>query len=212
MQCQSAGLSELNLEIDSSRTSLFGRCSLLLRKMDKSPLKGSFKVGDEVNIYNPKYISKSGTSSTSFSSAAKSNSEMNEKTFLFGLISKVSTTNIEVVLDEFEESNAFEPPLRLDLTSSQKTFTKMKEALQLLEGSSHPLVNLLFAEKDSTIPYAFLPSSLPVLNLVWNQSLNPSQLNAISTALAAPKIALIHGPVRNIYVLLSPCIYVVILS
>ena len=162
--------------------------------MDKSPLKGSFKVGDEVNIYNPKHLSKSATSTTS---AAKA--EINERTLLFGLISKISTINIEVVLDEFEDSNAFEPPLRLDLTSSQKTYTKMKEALQLLEGSSHPLVGLLFAEKDSTIPYTFLPSSLPVLDLVWNQALNSSQLNAISTALASPKIALIHGPVRIIH-------------
>lgn len=185
------------MEIDSTRTSLFGRCSLILRKMDKSPLKGSFKVGDEVNIYNPKYLSKSASSSTT--STKPFSAEVNERTLLFGLISKISASNVEVVLDEFEDSSAFEPPLRLDLTSSQKTYTKMKEALQSLEGSGHPLVGLLFAEKDSTIPYTFLPSSLPVLDLVWNQALNSSQLNAISTALASPKIALIHGPVRIVH-------------
>jgi hypothetical protein len=165
--------------------------------MDKSPLKGSFKVGDEVNIYNSKYLSKSATTSTT--SAKPFSAEINERTLLFGLISKISASNVEVVLDEFEDSSAFEPPLRLDLTSSQKTYTKMKEALQSLEGSGNPLVGLLFAEKDSTIPYTFLPSSLPVIDLVWNQALNSSQLNAISTALASPKIALIHGPVRIIH-------------
>lgn len=160
--------------------------------MDKSPLKSSFKVGDEVKIYNPKFVLQKPSSS-----GTKNNSE-NEKTVLLGLISKVSAITIEVVLDEFEESNAFEPPLRLDLTSSQKTFTKMKEALQMLERTSHPLVDLLFNEPDSSLPITFLPSStLPTLDQTWNQNLNPSQLNAICTALSAPKIAIIHGPVSD---------------
>lgn len=190
------------MEIESCRTALFGRCCLTLKKIDKSPLKGNFKVGDEANLYSQKLSTKSAKQEKI------SNEFESDKSVAFCLISKVTANAIEVVMDEFDESSGvFESPLRLDVTSSRKTFTKMNEALQQLETASHPLVDVLFSPPSSSIPINFLPSSAFKLEKVCNPHLNPSQLDAITTAISAPKLALIHGPVSKSLYLLYTFIY-----
>ncbi len=179
-ECQNEGLSILNLEIDGTRSAMFGRCCIILQKMDKKQIQSSFKVGDEVNLYNPKL--KTTTSN-----------DDNDNGTIFGLISKVTNYKIEMVVEDFDE-NCFDAPLRLDLRSNQKTHNKMIEALSSLEGSDHPLVSLLFAPVEQSLDYRVVVQSL-ALGAAFNPGFNESQTNAIKCALGSPFVSLIHGPV-----------------
>lgn len=181
--CQSEGLSLLNLEVDSYRTALFGRCCITLQRTDKQPIVQSFKAGDEVCLYNPKLCGSAG--------------KTNDEAMLLGLIGRVSQCSMEMIVDDFDD-HLFDPPLRMDLRSSQKTHTTMKAALTALqhEGMNNPLVNLLFNPETQT--QRLLTSTRSGLPLekanMWNQDLNESQQKAIQCALDASSVALIHGP------------------
>lgn len=222
--CQHDGLSILHLEIESMRTAMFGRCCVSLHKIDSSPISQSFKVGDEVCLYNPKL--KSSTNSKEKSS----NKDNDNKNILNGLISKITVHKIDIIIDEQFQVNEhlYEPPLRMDLRSSQKTHITMKSAMQQLQKKDteyHPLVQLLFYPNETTQNSLLKPSikEFTSLNIdmnsssynnetviqdidvkcnkhqypmIWNDSLNNSQRNAISCALSTPSVAIIHGPVR----------------
>ena len=84
-----------------------------LHKLDKSTMQQCFKVGDEVSLYNPKLASSCSTSD-------------GDQYVLFGLVSKMSHNTIEIIVDEFD------PPLRMDLRSSQKTPSTMRQARNAL--------------------------------------------------------------------------------
>jgi len=182
--CQSEGLSLLNLEVESTRTVLFGRTSLGLQRSDKGQIQQCFKVGDEVSLYNPKM-------------KASASSSDEDKYVLFGLISKVTSHKVEMVVDEFDD-HLFDAPLRLDLRSNQKTHTTMKDALSEIArvGMNHRLVNLLFYPNDGNSSL-LVPSQdnrpLEAADM-WNPSLNTSQIAAITCALNAPAVSIIHGP------------------
>ena len=182
--CQSEGLSLLNLEVESTRTVLFGRTSLGLQRIDKGPIQQCFKVGDEVSLYNPKLKS-------------SADSAQEDKYVLLGLISKVTHNRVEMVVDEFDD-HLFEPPLRLDLRSSQKTHTTMKDALNEMArvGMNHKLVNLLFYPNDGNSSLLLPRQDTRPLETpdLWNPSLNNSQVSAIQCALNAPAVSIIHGP------------------
>jgi superfamily I DNA and/or RNA helicase len=188
--CQSEGLSLLNLEIDSTKTALFGRCCISLQRQDKGQILQSFKVGDEVSLYNPKHKQDAESSRVSLE---KNNA------IVMGLIGKITKFKVEIVVDEFDD-NLFEAPLRLDLRSSQKTHTSMKHALNSLVefGYDHPLVNLLFNPDLSDSSSLLQPSLRNIKELsssdLWNPFLNASQCGAINCALSAPPITIVHGP------------------
>lgn len=82
-ECQELGISLLSLDIESSGTSLFGRIKYKIIRKDLQPLPiHSFKVGDEVELYE--YKRNSNT----------------EKITINGIISKVTSTSIEMVCEE----------------------------------------------------------------------------------------------------------------
>jgi hypothetical protein len=179
-ECQNVGLSILNLQIDESKSAMFGRCSISLRKTDKSPIQSSFKVGDEVCLYNSKLKSQKKTEDVM-------------DYVIDGLVSRVSMNSIQIIVEEFDDNN-FESPLRLDIRTSQKTHLKMKEALSQLEKSSHPLVEMLFTPRDEPLLQEIVVQKVELLN-VKNQQLNESQLDAICCTLGSPLVSIIHGPV-----------------
>lgn len=218
-QCQSSGLSLLHLEVDAVRSALFGRCCVSLHKLDKGTMQQCFKVGDEVSLYNPKLASSSTSDGDQY--------------VLFGLVSKMSHNTIEIVVDEFDE-HRFDPPLRMDLRSSQKTHSTMQQALNALlrEGRDHSLVRLLFfPEEVQHLDDLLAPSKavtrtstaegIPALSSsrsvlesigdsasgpVWNSALNSSQQAAIDCALTSLSVSIIHGPVRMLHLYLHAAV------
>jgi hypothetical protein len=177
--CELEGLSLLNLEAVGTHSELFGRCAVVLQKIGKHSLPNGFKVGDEVVLYNPKL---------------KLNNRSDGAAELFGIVKRVSQLNIDIVIEEYDEQ-LLDSPLRLDRRSSMKTHSKMKEALEQLLESPHPLGQLVFSEATENVDALFAPQG-STLTLEWqNQGLNESQQKAVSVALQAPRIAVIHGPV-----------------
>ena len=93
-ECQAAGLSLLGLDIDSTKTTLFGRCTVCVRSAgenSKALNRNSFKVGDEVKLYNPKYAHTKDV----------------EDAQIIGVISKVSNYFLEVVTDDSPSEEYF---------------------------------------------------------------------------------------------------------
>jgi hypothetical protein len=70
---------------------MFGRCCLVLKKFKTTTTTSSFKVGDEVALYNPKF--KTTTATTTIE---KDGSKVNS--VLFGLVSKVSSFKVVIVV------------------------------------------------------------------------------------------------------------------
>jgi ATP-dependent RNA/DNA helicase IGHMBP2 len=181
--CQSEGLSLLNLEVDSYPTVLFGRCCITLQRVDKQQIVQSFKVGDEVSLYNPKLVG--------------NGSKANEDALLSGLVGRIAQYKVEMIVDEYDE-HLFDPPLRMDLRSSQKTHATMKSAIASMqhEGMHNSLVNLMF-NPDLQHQQIAVPSRTSARlenDHMWNPGLNESQRRAIQCALDTPSVAIIHGP------------------
>ncbi|RYH30489.1 hypothetical protein EON65_04965 [archaeon] len=180
--CELEGLSLLNLEVLNTQSELFGRCSVVLQKIGKHPLSSGFKVGDEVNLFSPKL---------------KSNNNNDESSDLYGIVKHVTQQTIQVVIDEY--SNFLnETPLRLDKRSSLTTHSKMTETLKRLKESRHPLADLLFTNSSVDIFERIRPRESRSKLTWFSSSLNVSQKMAVKTALEAPRVAIIHGPVRNL--------------
>lgn len=192
-ECQNEGLSILNLEVEGTKTAMFGRCCVILQKIGGKQIESSFKVGDEVVLFNPKLRT---------SSATDANGSSLDNGSVFGLVAKVSNFIIEIVVEEFDD-NQFDAPLRMDLRSNQKTHIKMMEALSTLENSDHPLVQMLFSPKDESLGYRVVVQDNIKLEKIYNPNLNESQHNAIKCSLGAPFISLIHGPVSSCLFLYS---------
>lgn len=182
-ECQDAGLSLLSLEIDSVKTTLFGRCTLCFKHsgLSRALHKNNFKVGDEIAVYNPKYLHTP--------SADESRVE--------GVISRVSSVIIEMVCDEAPNDDLMSPPLRMDLRANEATHKKMTSALNELEASSNHLVNILISNNDR-IQFEVSNFTTNAMFKPMNPELNPSQLAAVNCALNAPYVSIIHGPVRHI--------------
>lgn len=183
--CENEGLSILNLEMIGIETILFGRSSVELQKIGKLVLPSGIKVGDEVDLSSP---------------------NRPEIEPLFGLVKKITPTSISIVLDEYDILCA-EVPLRINLHPSSKTHVKMMEALDALGAHPLPLSDLLYSSYSSISNSSSSSGSISNSNLLdvkasdnrihrWcSSTLNPSQQQAIETAMRAKQIALIHGPV-----------------
>lgn len=176
--CEQEGLSLLNLEVISTSSALFGRCNVELQKIGRHQLPNNFKVGDEVVI-------------TGFSEPQEKDKD-NETLDIFGLIKRVTSFTVEVIVEEYE-SRLSESPLRLNLCPSQKTHKKMMDALTILETHTHPLMNLVY-DPNYKLPYPLLTKS-PLVSQWYSDSLNESQQNAVQSALDSNLVSLIHGPV-----------------
>lgn len=175
-ECQKEGFSLLNLNIEGTSSAMFGRCAIALSKLGGAKLDSSFKVGDEVVLYNPKLR---GTSE-------------NDDATVWGLVSKVTFKTITIVVDDFDQSY-FDPPLRMDLRPNNKTYEKMKSALLDVEAAfdTSTLVRLLFSDAEPS--KVFQRTSFSSESLI-NRRLNSSQVDAIRCGLSTPAISLIHGP------------------
>lgn len=182
VKAQELGISILHLKVDSSRSTLMGRTSLILRRLDDKPFPShSFRVGDEALLHS--------------SSGNLKRKNKDEADFVHGVVSKLTLTEITLVTDEVEVDLS-PPPLRLDQHASDATYKKMKLALMnlpsLASTTSHPLIKLLFYEKED-VPINPIDSSAPIFPL-YNKSLNASQIEAIQLALTLPPLALVQGP------------------
>eukprot|EP01041_Mallomonas_annulata_P001055 gene1055-2065_t len=174
-ECQELGISLLNLEVDSVRTSLYGRSCISLQRRDRKAFTiNNFKVGDEAIILPYKQQTMKSSSIVSIT----------------GIISKVASDLVELIYDGGDDEN-LEYPLRLNISASESTFKKVTKSLNelgsLSAGAVYPLTQILFEDR----PVGFVQN---VKIFPFNSTLNSSQISAVEHALGSPHLALIHGP------------------
>ena len=184
-QCESEGLSILNLDVSEVKNALFGRCCLVLEKIAKLPLHVGFKVGDEVSLV-----------SMNSEKSSTSKKDENEVVEIFGLVKSCNQQFIEIVVDDYDDT-MLEAPYRLNLRPSMKTHEKMMDALSNLAHHPHPLFSLLNrkAEIQQNLESYLISDQIKVDSWV-NSNLNDSQRQAVECCLNANLVGVIHGPVR----------------
>ncbi|KAI7837886.1 hypothetical protein COHA_008373 [Chlorella ohadii] len=109
-----------------------------------------------------------------------------------GVVYRVRDSAITVAVDEVPDEG-LDVPLRLEKMANQVTYQRLRAALASLGGEGQrglagPLVDVLFGRRSP----AFTPS--PPAWQPLNGGLDESQQRAVSLALAARDVALIHGP------------------
>jgi superfamily I DNA and/or RNA helicase len=113
-----------------------------------------------------------------------------------GVVSRVTETALCVALDEAPEES-LDGTLRLDRLANEVTYARLKAALKSLaaaasSGGRAPgglLVDVMFGLREPRPPPLSPPPFTPL-----NAGLDASQVSAVRAALAAPEVALIHGP------------------
>ncbi|GAX76189.1 hypothetical protein CEUSTIGMA_g3633.t1 [Chlamydomonas eustigma] len=112
-----------------------------------------------------------------------------------GVVYRVKETALVVAVDDAPDEG-LEQPLRLDKLANEVTYKRLKETLSALASSTTgsslqpggSLVEVMFGRKEPRFvdtPPAWQP---------FNHSLDDSQRRAISLALSAKDVALVHGP------------------
>lgn len=160
--CAECGISLLSIEISESFTSLFGRTTFVIKRLDDSPFPAhSFRVGDEAVLFSPKLR----------------HTELEDSSTCRGVISKVTYTTIDLVCDSSDEAD-FVQPLRLDMSTSESNNRKLMDVLnQLSSREETPAFNMI------RLVFEDFPLSSPTIVHIdpLNIHLNASQVSAIQT-------------------------------
>ncbi|KAK9808936.1 hypothetical protein WJX72_006613 [[Myrmecia] bisecta] len=110
-----------------------------------------------------------------------------------GVVYRVKEEVIIIAVEEAPD-DGLDQPLRLEKLANEVTYKRLKETLQTLargvhqEGPAGALVDVMFGRS----PPRFLNNAPPWTP--FNTGLDESQRRAVSRALAAKDVALIHGP------------------
>lgn len=107
-----------------------------------------------------------------------------------GVVYRVTETYVKVAMDEPPEGG-LDGTLRLEKLANEVTYQRLRLALDKLEtaeGSNNALVQVLFGAAEPRFA-ARAPAWKP-----FNTGLDESQREAVSHALSATDVALIHGP------------------
>ena len=159
-----------------------------------------FGVGDIVLLEIPNTGTKSKQEDDDSASKLKINSTKTEKNE--GIVSKISDNEVVVAFNEWpddvlQSSNVFV----LHLLANNITYNKLIEGLNNLvknyKSTSNHLVDVIFGNADPTFQSQNVDQNDNNQNFplkTFNSNLNQPQIAAISFALAANDISMIHGP------------------
>ena len=112
-----------------------------------------------------------------------------------GVVCRLTESSVAVALDDAPDEG-LDGLLRLDQLANEVTYERLKAALKALTAAAAAssgrggLVDILFGVREPREPPSVFPSGPALLN----SGLDTSQAAAVKFALAAPEIALIHGP------------------
>lgn len=162
--CAECGISLLSIEVSESFTSLFGRTTFVIKRLDDAPFPAhSFRVGDEATLFSPKLR----------------HTEFEDSSTCHGVISKVSYSTIDLVCDSSEGAD-FVQPLRLDMSTSESNNRKLTDVLDQLssraETPAFNIVQLVFEDAPLVSPAMVHIAPL-------NTGLNASQVSTMSILL-----------------------------
>ncbi|EEB08346.1 DNA polymerase alpha-associated DNA helicase A [Schizosaccharomyces japonicus yFS275] len=180
---QNNGLALLNMRIASGRTGLGGKMILELERdagfcsIPALPAH-SFGTGDVVRIQE--------------SGASKSLNSADSSISWDAVVVRVRENTISLALENDDKIPDGRKRLWIFKLANRVTFEKMRSCIQQLSKisleSSTPLVSVLLGMRKSTL------ASEELALTYYNTDLNESQKKAVSFAVSAPELALIHGP------------------
>ncbi|MEW5310653.1 MAG: hypothetical protein WDW38_002430 [Sanguina aurantia] len=177
---QAKGRALLNLRLCDSEGGLLGRTLLTL-----VPNKG-FGAGPPVELPPHKFSPHDVV-------ALRPNKAGPEGPALVtGVVYRVKDCCVIVAVDDVPDEG-LEQPLRLEKLANEVTFQRLKDTLGFMsrgahKAAGHPLMEVMFGGRGPRFQ-ASLPAWKP-----FNAGLDASQLAAVSLALAAQDVALVHGP------------------
>ncbi|CAM9387930.1 unnamed protein product, partial [Discosporangium mesarthrocarpum] len=201
LECVERGVSLVPVVVTGVTTGLYGRACVSVGDPKGRPLPAHrLGAGDEVRLYS-----------------TKGKGVVGEQTEITGVIGKTTEHAVEIISDDADEPAALRPPLRLDVVASEATHKKMIKGLDCLEsyapgGPAERVRDVLFGlappqapkKPPAPPPAGQQPGSLAPRALPGDPSarsddvitpgLNESQRAAVSFALGAQEVALIHGP------------------
>lgn len=180
-QLQQQGICLLKLEISESCTGLYGRTVLTLKTS-----------GPVVNGELPAHKFSPGD----IAGISLTNSSLQDDLLATGIVSRVSSTSIQVALEKSDESVSLDSNTnelyRLIKLANEITYKRLKRALSDLNhyssGPVQRLINVLFGLSELTPP--LLPTPIRWIS----SNLDTSQQEAVHFALSQPEVAVIHGP------------------
>ncbi len=109
-----------------------------------------------------------------------------------GTLYRVEDARVTVALNKQAPKNLANGPFQIDLLGSDATYYRMARALEEVKASKLGSIALLrdicMGKKKTRI------SRKPATINFMNEGLNEFQRHAVTTAMAAPQLALIHGP------------------
>lgn len=194
LECQALGVSILHLQILQVQNSLFGKASVRLvnRWNQDSPLAAhKMKVGDEVRLSRMKSGSEGGSHAMKGVIIGVTDAAVN--------VMASSEEDQELLQDSEGAMEVLAPPLRLDVVASEVTHRKRVEALDAAEryepgGIATPVREILLGEVPPECLDRVASRAGVALDGDLAGRLNPRQREAVTKALCAPRLALIHGP------------------
>lgn len=176
-ELQSRGVCLLKLQVSSQRTGLYGQRLVTFEPRKFGPAvvlpSNSFTSGDIVGLYDTNESSQLAT----------------------GVLTRITQKSVTVAFDEshdFQLNLDRENTYRLLKLANDVTYKRLKKALTTLKkyhsGPASSLIDILLG--GSTPSPA---TEIPPLTF-YNTTLDPSQQEAVSFALAQKELAIIHGP------------------
>ena len=177
IEAEATGNSIINLVIREEGYGLGGRFLLGLGKRNETmPLPWT-----RLGVGSPVIVTEERRSSSS-----------NEENGWRGIVSAIRRDAIQVAINQFIETEAEKPTFRIDRASDEIARFRQRQAMEAARtarGNSR-----LEVLRDVLIGNAgALFEKLEPIQ-VFNQNLNPSQVEAVQFALSAEDVAILHGP------------------
>lgn len=168
-ELEARGLVALDLESTDEDVGLGGRFLVTFERRDRRPLSIRFSPGDLVDIRPRKAEVEQGAQ---------------------GIVSRASFVRLQVAFDRSPPEYLREGRLRIDRIPNDVTFNRARDGLRRLKG--------LDRGRERRRREVLLGREAPVFgtpqSLSPGRPLNPEQVDAVSRALSAEDVFLVHGP------------------
>jgi superfamily I DNA and/or RNA helicase len=174
-EAEATGNSIINLVIREEGYGLGGHFLLGLGKRNETlPLPWT-----RLGVGSPVILSEEGTTSSNGESGWR------------GIVSAMHRDAIQVALNQFVETESERPMFRLDRSPDEISRYRQKQAMEAARSAVSSRLEVLRDVLIGNVGPVF--DKVEPIH-VFNQNLNPSQIEAVQFALSAEDVAIIHGP------------------
>lgn len=168
-ELEARGIVVLDVESVEERIGLGGRTLVTFAREDKRWLRSKLHTGDVVTV-SPRKAPVDAPPS--------------------GIVTRATRQQLEIAFDRHPPPFVGEGRLRIDLVANDVTFDRARGVLKKLSEMTHGLAR----DRQQLVLGAMAPRFEKRPAFTPSRPLNPEQLDAVSLALSARDVALVHGP------------------